>query len=118
MNVRHSLTARGEGSGPTMIRRLAIMCTDEHQHEATTGSFRHGACRCPDGKLNHPRSWSKLAEPQSTLQPAHDVFRLVRREPQREYRWRPQSHTNWRRYRMQERQLSGSHHNDGRFTAA
>jgi hypothetical protein len=39
MNVRHTLTARGERSRLTMIRRLAIMFTEEHRHEATTASF-------------------------------------------------------------------------------
>jgi hypothetical protein len=38
MNVRHNLTARRERSRLTMIRRLAIMFTEEH-HEATTASF-------------------------------------------------------------------------------
>jgi len=42
MNVRHTLTARGERNRLAMIRRLAIIFTEEHRHEATTASLHHG----------------------------------------------------------------------------
>jgi hypothetical protein len=51
--------------------------TEEHRHEATTASFHHGVCRCPDCKLGHPRFLSKLVEPQSALQ----LARACRRFP-------------------------------------
>ena len=101
MNVRHALTARAARSRPNMIRRLAIMFTEEHRHEATTASFHHGICHCPDCKLGHPRFLSKLVEPQSALQ----LARACRRFPP----WRGQ-----RLGEVGEHEIEGNAHTFGR----